>query len=372
MPFYKRPVLHDSNPEKTDHPSTSRIALINSEGTIVAVNKAWMSFAKEMDAPLNRIEPGMNYLELCRRAMDTAAISRRLVNGIQSVLNETAASFTLDYSCRTASGIVPFRIWVKPIIYGHDQAAIIYIDAADINSELVHVTELRRLTGDKFKRLQQFTRRLIKAQEEERQKIAREMHDDLGHKIALMSFSVRETMQQHAKNPAIKNELNRILEGIHGFSESLRNLSHSLHPPSLRYLGIRDALKSLCKEFEETCKIRIELVVPPEAPRLTADVELCVFRIVQEALQNIAKHSRAKSARVLLEQDDDEMRLTVFDRGCGFDPSEVTKNPGLGLLSMEERALSIGALLAIHTSAGNGTDIHLCVPIAEYADVPYA
>src|SRR5262249_24406375 len=152
-------------------------------------------------------------------------------------------------------------------------------------------------------------------------------------------------------------------------SNAMRNLSHGLYPPQLQYLGIRAALKSLSEEFEKTYAIHIDLVLPDEAPRLPADVELCIYRILQESLQNIAKHSGAGRVKIVLENTAAEIRLTISDAGRGFNRSAVMKKGGLGLLSMEERALSIGAGLTVNSSPDAGTEICLSVPLHEVLQV---
>ena len=354
-----RPFFHNADAGDTDSATPSRTALIDSDGNIVAVNNDWMALSKEAGAAWNRVGPGVNYLEVCRQA-GVCATSRKALAGIEEVLKGKIPSFAMDYSCQTSSGLGHFRMNVAPIVCGQARAAISHTD----------VTDLRVSKEEDLRRLREFARRLINAQEEERQRISREMHDDLGHRIALMSFSVRQILQQYPKNAALSiRDLNKVLDGINDFSAALRNLSHNLYPPSLRYLGLRAALKSVGKEFEETYGIHTDVVVPAEAPRLPAEMELCVFRILQESLQNIAKHSGARKVKIVLESKAGEIRLTISDSGCGFNPSEVRKTAGLGLLSMEERAMSIGACLTVNTSPGAGTEIRLSVPLHEDVSV---
>jgi signal transduction histidine kinase len=181
-----------------------------------------------------------------------------------------------------------------------------------------------------------------------------------------MSFSVRRMIKQNQKNAGVQSrDLNKLLEGINDFSTAVRNLSHGLYPPSLRFLGIKAAVQSLSQEFEETYGIRLDLVLPAELPRLPAEEELCVFRILQESLQNIAKHSGAGKVRIVLENPPGKVRLTISDTGKGFSRSEVMKKGGLGLLSMEERALSVGAKLTVNSSPASGTEIRLILPVKE-------
>jgi len=346
-------------PEMVDlNPSVPRgVALIDSQGNVVAVNEDWGVFAKKTGAVPERVGPGVNYLEACRKVRLSPAASRKALGGIESVLKGKSPFFSMDYSLHTPSGLAHFRMNANRIDYGDVCVAISHINISD----------LKLSKQEEFKRIRQFARRLINAQEDERQRISRELHDDLGHRIALMSFSVRHIIKQHSKSSAATRDLNKILDGISDFSTALRNLSHSFYPPHLRYLGIRSAVKALGEEFEEAYGIHVDLELPEETPRRGNEVELCVFRVLQESLQNIAKHSGATKVRIVLEYEAEEIRLMVVDTGRGFDRSTVTKSGGLGLLSMEERALSIGACLTVNSSLGVGTEICLSVPLADQA-----
>jgi signal transduction histidine kinase len=335
-----------------------RMALIDSRGNIVAVNKDWVSLAEETGTALNRVGPGVNYLEICRKASSASALARKALTGIHAVLKEEISSFDIDYACQTSSAVAYFRMDVTPIAYRNARAAIVHTD----------ITAVRLSKEEDFKRLQRFARRLIDAQEKERQRISRELHDDLGNRIALMALSVRQIMKQ-SKHSSMR-ELDKILAGITEFSTALRNLSHYLHPPHLQYTGINAALMSLREGFESTHGIQMDVVVPAEPPRLPHDVELCIYRISQECLQNIAKHSHADKVSITLEQEPEHIRLTVSDTGQGFIPSAARRKGGLGLQSMEERALGIGGCLMVKSSPGAGTKISLTVPIqAGFAEV---
>jgi signal transduction histidine kinase len=325
-----------------------RIALIDSQGNIVAVNKDWMLLAEKTGAALDRVGPGANYLEVCREAYGSSSASQAL-NGIHAVLKNKTSSFAMDYACHTASGRAYFRMGAALIEYRNVRVAISHTD----------ITDLQVAKDSDYKRLRQFARRLINAQEEERQRISREIHDDLGSRIALTACGIQQIMKRHPKST---QELNKILEAINDLSTVLHDLSHCLHPPQLQYVGIGPALKSLHEKFEKTCGIRTDVVVPAELPRLPDEVELCIFRISQECLQNAAKYSSADQVRTVLEHTPLQIRLIVSDTGRGFILSEAIQKSGLGLLSMEERALSIGGCLTVNSSPGFGTEVRLTIP----------
>jgi signal transduction histidine kinase len=336
------------------------MALIDSGGNVVAVNREWITLAEETGTSWNRIGPGVNYLEVCRQASRSSVTSRKALAGIQAVLKEKTPSFFMDYSCDTPLGPAYFRMSVTPIMYKNARVAITHTD----------ITDLQLSKEKDFKRLKQFARRLINAQEEERQRISREIHDDIGNRIALMSLSLRQVMKQSSERLGFSvHDLDPVLDGITELASTLRNLSHSLHPAPLRCLGIRAALKSLRDGFEKKYGIEMDVVLPREMPRLPDEVELCIFRITQECLQNVGKHSGADKVRIVLKYTPRRLRLTVSDNGRGFVRAEANQKGGLGLLSMEERALSIGGNLTVNTSPGSGTEVWVTVPIQPDGDI---
>jgi signal transduction histidine kinase len=161
------------------------------------------------------------------------------------------------------------------------------------------------------------------------------------------------------------HDLGQVVDGIAELSTAVREVSHRLHPAALRYLGVRGALKALADVFSKTHGIVVNLLISPEFPRLPGKIEVCMYRITQECLQNVAKHSGADQVDIILEYSRRRIRLTVSDNGCGFARSEALRKDGLGLLSMEERALSIRGRLSVSSSPGAGTEIRMTVPAAD-------
>jgi signal transduction histidine kinase len=331
-----------------NHPH--RIALIDAKGKIVAVNEAWKTFAKASGVSLKRVGPGANYLEVCRQARGAA--SRKALAGVLAVLNGKASSFVMDYTCDTPAGHCRYRMAADAIMHSTARVVIAHANLTDLQSTSI----------------QDFARRLMRAQEEERRIISREIHDDVGNRLALISLSLRKIMQQSA-DIVTESELGKVLESITDLSGILRNLSHGLDPAALRHLGIRAALKSLLDGFQQTYGVHMDVVIPPEMPRLADETELCIFRITQESLQNIVKHSGADKIRIVLAQTPRQTRLTVSDGGQGFVRSAALRKGGLGLLSMEERALSIGGRLTVNSAPGKGTEVRLTIPTEKHASV---
>jgi signal transduction histidine kinase len=210
--------------------------------------------------------------------------------------------------------------------------------------------------------LRDFAQRLINAQEDERKRISQKMHDDFGNRIALLALSVRQILKQSADKSATSQELSRVIDQIMGFAAAVTELSYGLYPIVLKHAGIGVALKSLQHTLERSHNIRLHLEIAPNLPHFRDDVSLCAFRIAQEALQNVVKHSSAKQVSVSLARIPGGICLTVSDAGRGFRQCELQK-VGLGLQSMDARALSVGGRLVVNSSPGTGTEIVLTIPI---------
>ncbi len=210
--------------------------------------------------------------------------------------------------------------------------------------------------------------RLISMQEEERSYIARELHDDVSQRLALLSIELEQLLQ----NPRLSIEelhqkLGDPLKQVSDISSDIHQLSHRLHPSKLDSLGLVAAAAGFCRELSKQKGIRIEFVdrdVPNEIP---GEIALCLYRVVQEALQNVARHSGAPLAHVELTGAPDGIYLRVSDSGTGFDPRSPGVATGLGMISMRERLRLVGGHLHIDSEPGSGTRVEAWVPL-ETAD----
>ena len=210
--------------------------------------------------------------------------------------------------------------------------------------------------------LKDLSSRLINAQEEERRRVARELHDDLNQRMAILSIELEQLGKTKPAN------LNRRLQSLktkaQQISADIHQLSYKLHPSKLDHLGLAAAVKGLCQELSSGGSLQVEFeqhgfpANPPE------DVTLCIYRIAQEALGNCVKHSGASSALVLLENTGGEIRLTVEDAGRGFMVNSATMKKGLGFTSMQDRLRIVGGKMQIHANPKSGTHIEVSVPFA--------
>jgi len=202
--------------------------------------------------------------------------------------------------------------------------------------------------------------RLIVAQEVERARIARELHDDLSQKVALLAMDINQVAL--SDSPGVRGRAQIMAERAAEIGHDLHNLSHELHPAKLQMLGLVQATQLLCRDLTERHRVTIDFVhdrMPLDVP---PDPALCLFRIAQEALQNVVKHSGARSASVTLTGSAQSLQLEITDSGSGFDTAEL--GGGMGLLSMRERVNFLDGQLAIKSRRGNGTHIAVRVPFA--------
>jgi PAS domain S-box-containing protein len=203
---------------------------------------------------------------------------------------------------------------------------------------------------------------LMLGQEAERKRMARELHDGVGQRIALLAMALREVAGFVPPSSALLQEkLTGAEEEVARIATDLHRLSHNLHPSTVAHLGLVPALRRLCKEFSEQMNIAVEFVAVADCDGMSEETALALFRVGKECLANVAKHSRSREARVLLTQNGAEIRLTIADSGVGFDVSQVHSNPGLGLVSIHERARMLGADLEIRSSS-RGTQVEVRMP----------
>jgi PAS domain S-box-containing protein len=211
--------------------------------------------------------------------------------------------------------------------------------------------------------------RLLTGQDEEWSRIARELHDDLNQKLAFLAVDVEMLEKQLPESPTpVRERLRSLQHRAVELSEDVRRMAHRLHPAVLDDLGLDPALRSYCAEFSALAGIPVKFSCPKISESLPPDVALCLYRVAQEGLQNIAKHSRASRATVTLAGAADVIDLSIADSGVGFSADAVRGKGGLGLVSMEERVRLVNGSLMIESAPGKGTRIKVRVPLPRRTD----
>jgi PAS domain S-box-containing protein len=212
--------------------------------------------------------------------------------------------------------------------------------------------------------LASLSRRLIDAQEEERKRIAREIHDDYNQRLAMLAMELEELADKVGDSPVEAGPIfHQIWNQIGELGSDLHSLSHSLHSSTLESLGLVAGMKAFCEEFAEHQEIQVDFAHENVPRGIPADAALCLFRVTQEGLRNIKRHSGASKAEVRLEASGKKLHLSIADRGRGFDVNKHSPSDGIGIRSMEERLRSFGGQLEISSRPMEGTKINAWLPL---------
>jgi PAS domain S-box-containing protein len=225
---------------------------------------------------------------------------------------------------------------------------------------------------ESYQRIQDLAGRLIVSQEEERKHIARELHDDLNQRVVSLAITIGKLSRQLTNaNEPIRNQIAKLEQRTTGLYEHIRQISHELHSPALEHGGLAPALEVFCSEFAELEGVRVTLDMFDVSDSLSPEISLCLYRVVQESLRNIARHSGAKDARVKLIGSGESVELIIADEGVGFDLQQARARGGLGLASMEERIKLLSGSFQIKSRPGSGTKLKVHIPLRRDQDSSY-
>jgi signal transduction histidine kinase len=211
----------------------------------------------------------------------------------------------------------------------------------------------------------ELSRRLISAQEQERIRIARELHDDVCQRLAMLSVRIQKAAKYDGYGQvSVADQLEQIWQLCSSLATDVQAISRELHPSVLEHLGLTTAVKSYCREVAQQNGVVVELSSGNLRRTLPQDVSLSVFRVVQEALRNAVKYSGQKHIKVCLQENSGQLELEVSDQGVGFDVRDKGNSGGLGLVSMSERISQVNGTFSIDSQLNVGTRIRARVPLA--------
>ena len=311
-------------------------------------SKKWLEFTGR---PLER-EMGNGWLE--------GIHPQDLANFVKSYSEEFAArrEFRIEYRLRRFDGQFRWILDAGMPRYGANKQFLGYIGCcSDINERREAEEALLEVSG-----------RLIAAQEEERARIARELHDDLSQRMAMLEIGLDQLKQKLSTlSPSLKKQLEDINQIAIEVSSYIHHLSHRLHPSKLNNLGLVATLHGLCKELSEQHNLKVHFTYHNIPRMIPNDVSLCLYRISQEALWNIVKHSSAREGKLELSGYPEEIDLCISDAGTGFDTEIAKEKTGLGLISMRERLRAVGGRLSVESEPSRGTQICARVPLSKDA-----
>jgi PAS domain S-box-containing protein len=262
-------------------------------------------------------------------------------------------SFKMQYRLQRHDGEYRWLFDIGVPRFKPDKSFAGYIGSCtDVTEQRLAQEALGRLGG-----------KLLDAQERERSRIARELHDDICQRLAILGLEIEHAMRDSGLTTAQADRMREVWRHCSEITGDVQALSHELHSSLLDHLGLIAATKTLCKEFAQQQGVVVEFVptdMPPSWPR---DVSLCLFRVEQEALHNAAKHSGATLFEVRMRGANGGIELEVRDGGVGFDIKNVRDDGGLGLISMQERVHLVKGTLAIDSQTNRGTTIRATVPL---------
>jgi PAS domain S-box-containing protein len=255
-------------------------------------------------------------------------------------------------------------IWMLWNVFGIFDSSGQHIGWATVSVDITKRKQIECELQESRQELRALAGRLINAEEEERKRISRELHDDLSQKLALLAFDTGGLRLKRPSTDQMAEQLGGIQARVVQLSEEVRRISHRLHPSILEDLGLTSALNELCEEF--SAREGMEVLFEQESvPRtLPLGVASCLYRVAQEALHNVLKHAQAGRARLRLSGSPRGIHLSIHDSGVGFD---AAARRGLGIASMKERIYLVQGEFSIHSQAGQGTEVRVFVPLAREA-----
>jgi PAS domain S-box-containing protein len=244
-----------------------------------------------------------------------------------------------------------------------------------IGNQILRMTALRDITERKLAEealreskamLEKYARQLIASQEAERIRIAAELHDSLGQNLLLIKNRAQLALGKENQIAALREQMEGISDLVSQAIAEVRRISRDLHPPQLDHLGLTRALEAMIDSTAQASGIVFEHKLDFVDDIFPKDAAMNLYRIVQESLNNILKHSHARRAKIKLERDVHEVELNISDDGCGFEREESSNNPkGLGLKNIAERVKMLGGKLKIDSQPGKGTHLEVTIPFSE-------
>jgi signal transduction histidine kinase len=212
--------------------------------------------------------------------------------------------------------------------------------------------------------LEKVSSQMIEAQEKERSRIARDLHDDICQRLALLSMEIEQAKRLSSYSPSdTTQKLQEIRKHCSEITGDVQSLSHQLHSSKLELLGIEAAIRGFCREFAKQHEVNIQFTCRNVPRHLPKEISLCLFRVAQEALQNAVKYSGVNQFSLEMLTLEDEIHLAVADEGTGFDIEAAKRKQGLGLMSMQERVHLVHGLLSVESKPGRGTQVLAVVPL---------
>ena len=340
---------------------SAHIAVLDASGTIVAVNNAWRSFARESGYAGTNDGVGSNYLSVCEAGADDSPEARATAGALREIIAGRRRDFRMEYPCTSPRGPRWFQLRItRPEPEHVPRIVVAHEDITEVKE--AH-EELARLTA-----------RVMQLQDDERRSIARELHDTTAQNLLAVTLNVARARERlRHGTPPTDAALAETLELAEQSLQEVRTLSYLLHPPLLDVVGLGSALRWLASGFAERSGIAVETTVGEGLDGLPQDAATALFRVAQECLANVHRHSGSRSAHVALLRAEGTVRLEVSDRGQGFSAGEARdaapSKVGVGLSGMRVRLAQLNGSLEV-ASGPSGTRVTATIPLPGTAARP--
>lgn len=329
----------------------SHVAVVDGFGSILTVNESWKKFAsKNGGHGLSGTNEGVNYYEVCEKSSkEGAPEATDVLNGIKAVMEKKRKLFYMEYPCHSPSE----KRWfgMRVLKFKSDQPMVVISHENITQRKLVE----EKVISSEFK-IRNFARHLNDVLEEERARLAREIHDELGQQLVGIKMKLSLFLSSDAEKNIIINNLKKSVDNT---IQSLRIIATELRPGILDSLGLASSIEWLVEEFEKRTNVKCVLKLNMEEQKIGMKISTCFFRICQEALTNISKHAEATKVKINILQNNEGLQMKICDNGKGINKEKLENPLSMGLLGMNERANIIGAELKIVSNKNTGTIVLL-------------
>ncbi len=289
---------------------------------------------------------------------------------------EERRPFLMEYRVRHADGSYRWLLATGVPRHGADGEFVGYIgcdvDITERRNAEDRIREGQAALEQSHREIQHLAGRLIRAQDTERARIARDLHDDVSQQLAGVSIAfsgLKQRLGEYQVSAELQQELADLQRQAHALARNVRQLSHDLHPTVLQHLGLIKGLTAYCGELERAHGVAITCSAEGDLASISPEAALCLYRIAQEALRNVVAHAGASRAEVRVQRAGDHVEITIADDGRGFDSTcSVRSGNGLGLVSITERAKIAGGVVSMVTAPTRGTRIHARIPAGTRAE----
>ena len=321
---------------------TANIALLNKEGDIIAVNDAWVQFVELHELPLENLGVGANYIACCEQQDSPGGMA--VIEGLRSLWAGDSDLFRLEYEVPLPDGPIWMRVTAKRV--GDVDKPLIIVAHEDITVQRHAQAALGRATAA-----------LLHAEDDERRRIARELHDGTAQYLTGAKLMLG-ALKAEGRAEKIRAEVETLLTNA---LEEIRSLSYVLHPPALEDLGLGPAVRQMADGFARRTGLALQIDIADDFPKMARPVEIALYRVAQEALANVHRHSGSPRAAIGLRQAGEMVLLTVRDYGVGL-PDNAPPSAGVGLAGMRLRLEFVNGHISL-TSAVPGLLIEAWAPM---------